>query len=155
MIVCKTEGRRSAPGGFAAAGHCRRSTSEKGSRTLRCFWHPTRRISLPASRCRSMAARLSTSIETRERRTPSKSAARFGCYQRSCRWTARRPPFASGPAEHAIYGARARLASIRHVAKRPGSPMETREKRPAASHSAAGTSKLSKRSKLRLGAVRN
>ena len=33
------------------------------SRTLRCFWHPTRRISLPALHCRSMAARLSTSIE--------------------------------------------------------------------------------------------
>ena len=33
------------------------------SRTLRCFWHPTRQISLPALRCRSMAERLSTSIE--------------------------------------------------------------------------------------------
>jgi hypothetical protein len=33
------------------------------SRTLRCFWHLTRQISLPALRCRSTAERLSTSIE--------------------------------------------------------------------------------------------
>ena len=33
------------------------------SQTPRCFWHPMRRTSLPALRCRSMAARSSTSIE--------------------------------------------------------------------------------------------
>ena len=66
-----------------------------------------------------MAARLSTSIETPERRrTSSTSATRFGCRQRSSRWTARRRPFASKPAEHEIDGIPATLASIPYVAKR-------------------------------------
>ena len=54
------------------------------SQTLRCFWHPTRQISLPALRCRSMAAR-SAPVPDRLQHSGARESRRRAIEQFTCR----------------------------------------------------------------------
>src|SRR6202007_1167702 len=70
------------------ASHCATRWAPLGTlQTPRCFWRPMRRISLPALRCRSMAARSSTSIEPQLRGVATTPIGQRRPNEEEAKWT--------------------------------------------------------------------